>query len=91
MTKKLVVMLVFVAVITLTVGKGSQSIAMPNARGFNGPMCVPGDPCGPHQRKDMGVSPTIVSAIVSNGPMCVPGDPCGPQVAMSMFPRWRKS
>jgi hypothetical protein len=46
------------------------SLAGPVSEHLNGPVCVPGDPCGP-QRPSM---PAIL-----NGPVCLPGDPCGPQ------------
>jgi len=34
-----------------------------------GPVCFPGDPCGPQRPSGSGLA----------GPVCYPGDPCGPQ------------
>jgi hypothetical protein len=43
-----------------------------------GPVCFPGDPCGPHQ------TTVLVRDIESFiGPVCFPGDPCGPRPAIS--------
>ena len=56
--------LVMLMLMTAVAGSGIGKEA------FNGPMCVPGDPCGPQQ---------VVSDFERlNGPMCMPGDPFGP-------------
>ena len=58
-------------------GSGSVGLVDADAYYFVGPVCYPGDPCGPG---GIQISRSPDRSIVDDfsGPMCFPSDPCGP-------------
>lgn len=77
MERRIFVVLLLMAAVAAC---GSDRFIQPmgfDGQHFVGPVCLPGDPCGPWP----GANPLALGPRVSvenfSGPMCFPGDPCG--------------
>lgn len=78
MKKQTLLIATLMSITALAIQPALTSTAKPLAASsmalFDGPMCLPGDPCGPGAIR----STAALNVTLSDGPMCFPGDPCGP-------------
>ncbi|HEY6249304.1 MAG TPA: hypothetical protein VI685_05055 [Candidatus Angelobacter sp.] len=76
MKRSIIVVLVLMAAIAVYGTERSAQSVSSEARFFGGPVCLPGDPCGPDAARST-VMPNVLEIEKRGGPVCYPGDPCG--------------
>ena len=75
MERRIFVVLLLMAAIAGYASDGkSQGLRSDFSLLMNGPVCLPGDPCGPQPM----TTEFRLGGFKLNGPVCLPGDPCGP-------------